>query len=446
MSGPVAPSEARGLIISAVRSGAGKTTLSLGLMRALTRRGLTVQPFKSGPDYIDPAFHEAACRRPSFNLDSWAMPRGLIGGLIARAGASADMTIAEGVMGLFDGVAAEGRTARGATADLAALTGWPVVLVLDVSAQSETAAAVALGCKLYRDDVRVAGVILNRVASEGHERPIRDALERVGIPVLGAMRRRAAIALPDRHLGLVQAGEHADLDGWLDTLADEVASQVSLDAIEASAAPCMLAAEPSGPPLPPPGQRIAVARDRAFSFLYPHMLQGWRDGGAEILFFSPLADEAPDASADAVWLPGGYPELHAGRLAAASRFLGGLHEAAMRGARIHGECGGYMVLGAGLEDADGVRHAMAGLLGLETSFARRKLHLGYRRARLLADSALGSTGGTLWGHEFHYASTLSVIDAPLLDALDARGEPCAERGARRGNVSGTFFHAIAVES
>jgi len=506
MSGPVAPSEARGLIISAVRSGAGKTTLSLGLMRALTRRGLTVQPFKSGPDYIDPAFHEAACRRPSFNLDSWAMPRGLIGGLIARAGASADMTIAEGVMGLFDGVAAEGRTARGATADLAALTGWPVVLVLDVSAQSETAAAVALGCKLYRDDVRVAGVILNRVASEGHERPIRDALERVGIPVLGAMRRRAAIALPDRHLGLVQAGEHADLDGWLDTLADEVASQVSLDAIEASAAPCMLAAEPSGPPLPPPGQRIAVARDRAFSFLYPHMLQGWRDdfssehllrrqvlgarsgdatapqirnlvpsarederwsslpkqtrdgdqihnlvlgwrdGGAEILFFSPLADEAPDASADAVWLPGGYPELHAGRLAAASRFLGGLHEAATRGARIHGECGGYMVLGAGLEDADGVRHAMAGLLGLETSFARRKLHLGYRRARLLADSALGSTGGTLWGHEFHYASTLSVTDAPLLDALDARGEPCAERGARRGNVSGTFFHAIAVES
>ncbi|WKW49377.1 cobyrinate a,c-diamide synthase [Rhodomicrobium lacus] len=446
MSGPVAPCEARGLIISAVRSGAGKTTLSLGLMRALTRRGLTVQPFKSGPDYIDPAFHEAACGRPSFNLDSWAMPRGLIGALIARGGALADMTIAEGVMGLFDGVAAEGRTARGATADLAALTGWPVVLVLDVSAQSETAAAVALGCKLYRNDVRVAGVILNRVASEGHERPIRDALERIGIPVLGAMRRRAAITLPDRHLGLVQAGEHADLDGWLDTLADEVASQVSLDAIEASAAPGMLAAEPSAPPLPPPGQRIAVARDRAFSFLYPHMLHGWRDGGAEILFFSPLADEAPDASADAVWLPGGYPELHAGRLAAASRFLGGLLEAATRGARIHGECGGYMVLGAGLEDADGVRHAMAGLLGLETSFARRKLHLGYRRARLLADSALGSTGGTLWGHEFHYASTLSVADAPLLDALDARGEPCAERGARRGNVSGTFFHAIAVES
>jgi cobyrinic acid a,c-diamide synthase len=435
----------RGVIISAVRSGAGKTTLSLGLMRALTRRGVAVQPFKSGPDYIDPAFHEAACGRPSFNLDTWAMPRALIGSLIARAGAKTDMCIAEGVMGLFDGVAAEGRTARGATADLAALTGWPVVLVLDVSAQSETAAAVALGCKLYRDDVQLAGVILNRVASEGHERPIRAALERIGVPVLGALRRRAAIALPDRHLGLVQAGEHADLDAWLDTLAGEVAAQVSLDAIVASAAPCTLEAAPSAPPLPPPGQRIAVAKDRAFSFLYPHMLQGWRDAGAEILCFSPLADEVPDASADAVWLPGGYPELHAGTLAAASRFLGGLRDAATRGVAVHGECGGYMVLGAGLEDADGVRHAMTGLLGLETSFAKRKLHLGYRRARLLADGALGTAGGTLWGHEFHYASVLAVNDAPLLDAVDARGEPCAETGSRRGRVTGTFFHAIAVE-
>ncbi|MBT3070409.1 cobyrinate a,c-diamide synthase [Rhodomicrobium sp. Az07] len=440
------PSGPRGVIISAVRSGAGKTTLSLGLMRALTRRGDTVQPFKSGPDYIDPAFHEAACGRPSFNLDTWAMPRAMIGGLVARASANTDLCIAEGVMGLFDGVAAEGRTARGATADLAALTGWPVVLVLDVSAQSETAAAVALGCKLYRDDVRLAGVILNRVAGEGHERPIRAALERIGMPVLGALRRRAAIALPDRHLGLVQAGEHADLDGWLDALADEVAAQVSLDAIVASAAPSTLGAAPSAPPLPPPGQRIAVAKDRAFSFLYPHMLQGWRDAGADLLFFSPLADEAPDASADAVWLPGGYPELHAGALAAASRLLDGLRDAAARGACIHGECGGYMVLGSGLEDTDGARHAMAGLLGLETSFARRKLHLGYRRARLLADGALGQAGGTLWGHEFHYASVLAVNDAPLLDAVDARGEPCAETGSRRGSVGGTFFHAIAVEA
>jgi len=454
-----------GIIVAAVRSGAGKTTLSLGLMRALTRRGVPVQPFKSGPDYIDPAFHAAACGRPSFNLDTWAMPRGLIGSLIAHGAEDAalkvpfglsakpaptfagrTLCIAEGVMGLFDGVSAEGRTARGATADLAALTGWPVVLVLDVSAQSETAAAVALGCKLYRDDVRIAGVILNRVAGEGHERPIRAALERIGVPVLGAMRRRAAIALPDRHLGLVQAGEHADLETYLDTLAEEVDAQVSLDAVAASAAPSTLTASAGAPPLPPPGQRIAVARDRVFSFLYPHMLQGWRDAGAELVFFSPLADEAPDASADAVWLPGGYPELHAGTLAAATRFLGGLRHAAERGARIHGECGGYMVLGAGLEDADGARHAMAGLLGLETSFAKRKLHLGYRRARLLADGALGRAGGTLWGHEFHYASTLSVNDAPLLDAVDARGEPCTETGARRGQVTGTFFHAIAVES
>lgn len=440
-----------GLIIAAPHSGAGKTTVALGIMRALRRRGLVVQPFKCGPDYIDPAFHAAASGRASFNLDSWAMGRERLAGLAAEAAADADIVIAEGVMGLFDGVGAAGRCGRGSTADLAALSGWPAVLVLDVSGQAETAAAVALGCRDYRDDVRLAGVILNRLGSPRQEALIAPAMDRLGLPVLGRLGRNKGLALPERHLGLVQAGELAALDDRLESLANAVAGGVALDALLAAAAPAAFAAGQGGqsagpsaatPPLAPPGQRIAIAQDRAFSFLYPHILQGWRAAGAQILPFSPLADEPPDPAADAVWLPGGYPELHAGTLAACSRFHAGLRGLAARGAKIHGECGGYMALGAGLVDAEGARHAMAGLLGLETSFARRRLQLGYRHGRLLADSAIGSSGDIVFGHEFHYASILATDDEPLLALADAQGAPVAEGGSRRGLVTGTFFHAI----
>ncbi|MBX9946507.1 MAG: cobyrinate a,c-diamide synthase, partial [Reyranella sp.] len=201
-----------GLVVAAPRSGAGKTTIALGLMRALRRRGLAVQPFKCGPDYIDPAFHAVAAGRPSFNLDTWAMAEGTLCDLVARQAAGADLAIAEGVMGLFDGVARPGQTARGATADLAALFGWPVVLVLDVSGQTETAAAVALGCARYRDDIEVAGVVLNRIASPRHLALIAPAFERVGLKLFGAIGRDDLLALPERHLGLVQAGETADLE------------------------------------------------------------------------------------------------------------------------------------------------------------------------------------------------------------------------------------------
>jgi cobyrinic acid a,c-diamide synthase len=194
--------------------------------------------------------------------------------------------------------------------------------------------------------------------------------------------------------------------------------------------------------LPPPGQRIALAQDRAFSFMYPHLLRQWREAGAEIIPFSPLADEAPDAAADAVWLPGGYPELHAGVLTSAHAFHKSLRQLAGRSVPIHGECGGYMVLGRGLEDADGVRHEMAGLLGLETSFARRKLHLGYRRARLQRDCSLGAAGSEVFGHEFHYASTVAVSGDSLVDCEDASGVAVPEQGMRQGSVTGTFFHVI----
>jgi len=438
-----------GLIIAAPRSGAGKTTVTLGLLRALRRRGCAVQPFKCGPDYIDPTFHEIAAGRPSFNLDSWAMGQELIDTLATEASAGADISIAEGVMGLFDGAAARGQSGSGTTADLASHLGWPVVLVLDVTGQTETAAAVALGCARYRDDVDIAGVILNRVASERHLSLVAPAFDRIKMPVFGAILREDRLVLPERHLGLVQAREIAAIDERLDAFADIVGAAINLDAIRQSARPAKAAvairdkqSDRARSRLRPPGQRIALAQDRAFSFIYPHLLRQWRLAGAEIIPFSPLADEPPDATADAVWLPGGYPELHAGALASAHGFRQGLQKLARHSIPIHGECGGYMVLGRGLEDADGNRHEMTGLLGLETSFSNRRLHLGYRRARLRVACFLGAVGTEVLGHEFHYASTVLASGDPLVDCRDAAGAVVPEQGARQGSTTGTFFHVI----
>ncbi len=466
-----------GLVISAPASGTGKTTVTLGLLAAFRAQGVAVQPFKCGPDYIDPAFHSAAAGRASLNLDSFAMAPDRLLSLTATGAA---LILAEGAMGLYDGAAlapkgeaarlppppvgegwgggATGRTAgqpsptpapgesrpagpfgTGAAAEIAALTGWPVLLVLDASGQAQSTGAVARGFDGFRPGVRVAGVILNRVASPRHEAMLRAGLAEAGIACLGALPRRPDLALPERHLGLVQAQETGDLPARLAALAALVAAHCDLDAIRAAARP----GPAPGPlrPLPPPGGRIALARDAAFSFTYPHLLADWRAAGAEVLPFSPLADEGPDPTATVCWLPGGYPELHAGRLAAATRFLGGLRAfAATR--PVHGECGGYMVLGQGLTDAAGTAHAMAGLLGLETSYAARRLHLGYRRAALAAPMPGFPTGTALLGHEFHYSAILAQPDLPLAAVTDAAGAPVAETGSRRGHVTGSFFHLI----
>ncbi len=439
-----------GFIVAAPQSGAGKTTVTLGLMRAFRRRGVVVQPFKCGPDYIDPAHHTVAAGRDSINLDTWAMHPTLISHLLADANQGAALAIAEGVMGLFDGVAEAGQSARGATADLAALLRWPIVLVLDVAGQAETAAALALGCARYRDDIAIAGVILNRVASARHLDMIKPAFERIDMPIFGSLANNGDLLLPERHLGLVQAQEVLDVDGRIERIALAIETGVDLDRLMRAARGAQLdrahAATARAPiRLVPPGQRIALAHDTAFSFIYPHVLSQWRSAGAEILPFSPLADQAPSPDADAVWLPGGYPELHAGRLSQAQSFRRGMAALADRGAAIHGECGGYMVLGDGLEDASGERHAMLGLLPLETSFRRRKLHLGYRRVRLRKDCSLGRNGARLMGHEFHYASTLSSGGDDIVDCTDAAGHQIAERGGCRRTVTGTFFHVIDRE-
>ena len=434
----------RGLIVAAPRSGGGKTTITLALLAALARRGVAVRAAKSGPDYIDPAFHAATCGRDSLTLDSWAMPPALLDATLARAGGDAELLLVESAMGLFDGIDAP-RGQRGSAADLAARYRLPVLLVLDVSGQSQSVAAVARGFATHDPAVRIAGVVLNRVASPRHHAGAATALREAGIALLGSVPRDPALALPERHLGLVQAREHGTLDGFLAGLGAMAERDLDLAGILDLAGPIEAAAPAPGPPLPPPGQRIAVADDAAFSFLYPHLAAGWRDAGAELVRFSPLADQPPPADCDSCWLPGGYPELHAGTLAAAGQFRAGL--AAFAKTRpVHGECGGYMVLGQALTNAAGTAHAMTGLLGHATSFATRRLHLGYREATLVADCAVGRAGQRLRGHEFHYATVVdSGRDAPLADLADAAGTAFGPAGGRRGQVSGSFFHAIALQ-
>lgn len=457
---PATPATPSGLIVAAPATSSGKTTLTLGLLRALRHRGRRVTAFKTGPDYIDPAFHTAALgdpARPCINLDGWAMDDAAIGGLLHHHAADAELVIGEGVMGLFDGAKGvrghdeQGR-GDGSTADLAARLGLPVVLVVNAKGQGASIAALVEGFARFRADVAVAGVILNRVSSDNHGAVLRAALAQLdpAIPVLGCVPDNAALALPSRHLGLVQAAEHGQLERFIEDAADLVARHVDLDALADLARPLRsLGANDPGILLPPLGQRIAVARDDAFRFAYPAMIEGWRRAGADVRFFSPLADEEADADADAVFLPGGYPELHAGRLAANRGFLESLRRAAGRNALVYGECGGYMVLGETLADARDVTHPMAGLLPLATSFAERRLHLGYRRARIAAPgSPFGRLGERWRGHEFHYATVLREDPLQggaeaLFECADAAGNILGYQGLRRGAAMGSFVHLIA---
>lgn len=414
----------RGLILSAPASGSGKTTITLGILRALSRSGATVRGAKSGPDYIDTRFHAAASGRECVNLDAWAMTPDRIRALSAGEG----LLLIEGAMGLFDGAPPDG---RGATADLARHLGLPVVLVVEAARQAQSVAPLVAGFARHDPAVPVAGVILNRVGSERHDRMLRAAVASVGLDVLGSVPRLTGLETPSRHLGLVQAQEHPTLEHFLNAAADTVAETCALDRITALAAP--LPDPPPARPMAPPAQRLAIAQDEAFAFAYPHLLTDWRSAGAEITVFSPLAD-APPPPADLVILPGGYPELHAGRLAANTRFLSGLRVANA----VYGECGGYMVMGDGLIDASGQRHAMAGLLRLETSFATRKLHLGYRHLTPKG----GPFKGPLNGHEFHYATTLRAEGPPVFAASDAEGVQLPDMGLRNGTSCGSFAHII----
>ena len=435
---------APGVIIAAPASGSGKTTVTLALLRALRGQGLRVGSFKVGPDYIDPAFHAHASGLLCPNLDSWAMRIETLSGLGDQISKDVDLVIGEGVMGLFDGTL----IGQGSTADLASLFDLPVVLVVDASRMGASAAALVEGFIRHREDVDVAGVVFNRVASDIHADLLKRACnDHFSQPVIGCLPTDSRLDMPSRHLGLVQADEKPSLESFLDEAAALITNHLDLDQIQRLARPFGLGLYgPPACPLRPLGQRIAVASDLAFAFSYPAVLAGWRQAGADVSVFSPLNDEAPSGYADAVYLPGGYPELHAGRLAANVNFLEGLRQAAARSAFIYGECGGFMVLGDTLIDADGKAHKMAGLLPISTSFEAPKRHLGYRSLTLQQPCPLGSAGTTFRGHEFHYASMIEPNEpadkTTLFAAKDARGKSKADQGFVRGSVAGSFMHLI----
>jgi cobyrinic acid a,c-diamide synthase len=424
------------LIIAAPQSGSGKTLITLALLRAFRNQGLRIAAAKVGPDYIDPRFHAVATGLPSFNLDPWAMRGDLIDTLLMAAGNEVDLILIEGVMGMFDGAVG----GRGSTADLARHLHLPLVLVIDASRQAQSVAALVHGFTTFRPELTVAGVVLNRVAGERHLNALAEYLP----PdlLLGSMPRLAELEIPSRHLGLTQACELAGLEPLIAAAAESIRSSIDLDRVLRLARKPALDAREARP-LPPLGQRIAVASDEAFGFCYEHLLAGWRGQGAQISFFSPLADEAPAGQADAVFLPGGYPELHAGRLSAAGNFRAGLRAAERRDALIYGECGGFMVMGEALIDDHGRCHAMAGLLSHVTSFASPRLTLGYRSLR--HESPLPFPD-RLRGHEFHYSTlTSGAAERSLFDMADASGVPLGSRGSRRGRVMGSYAHVIDGE-
>lgn len=400
-----------GIVVAGVASGVGKTTVTLGLLAALRRRGLVVQAFKVGPDFIDPGFHRLVSGRPSYSLDGWMCGRDHVLATYIRRSRGADLAVVEGVMGCFDGRSADSDEAS--TAEIAKWLGLPVILVVDVRAQSRSAAAVVQGFERFDADLDLAGVILNRAGGERHARTVQEAIASTcRATPLGALVRDASLGVPERHLGLVTAVEGPLAASQIGRLADAVERAVDLDAVMG------LARARSTPRAHIPGRcstgavasaraRIGVAHDVAFQFYYEENLDRLREAGAELVFWSPVTDgELPDV--DGLYFGGGYPELHASSLTANARMRSEVHRASERGTPIYAECGGLMYLGESLEDHEGVAHAMVGVLPATVRMRPRRLSLGYTDVRFVADTPLGPAGTTARGHEFHY----SIMDAP----------------------------------
>lgn len=424
---------ATGFVIAAPHSGSGKTLVTLGLCRALADQGVRVAPAKSGPDYIDTQFLSRAARNGAINLDAWAMTQKRLRALAAQHTEEADVLIIEGVMGLFDGALG----GAGSTADLAAGLNLPVLLVVDCGHMAQSVAAIVEGFRNFRPDVRVPGIILNRVASDKHEEMLRQACAERDLPIVGIVRKQEALEMPSRHLGLVQPGEIEGIETIIKAAAEAVSQGLDLDALAQLAAPVPTAVNAQR--LPPLGQRISIARDAGFAFMYEHWWRDWRNAGAEIGFFSPLQNEEPSPVADAVFLPGGYPELHGEKLANAARLKQGLLDARDRGALIYGECGGYMLLGQSLTTQAGETFEMAGLLPHSTRIDKPRRSLGYRQLRHLGPLPFART---LRGHEFHYSADTEPVGEQLFAATDAMGRRLRPMGSVAGRVCGSYAHVI----
>lgn len=431
----------RRLTIAAPSSGCGKTTVTLALLAALSRRGVVVAPFKVGPDFIDPGHHARACGRISRNLDGWMCGENWVRQAFAQGSLGAELALIEGVMGLFDGAAGDSEV--GSSAEVAKWLGAPVLLVIDARAQARSAAAVLQGFANFDPLLQVAGVIFNRVGSPGHAEMLREAVASVpGLPpVLGCLPRSEELALPERHLGLVTAEDAGYDAAFFARLADWVEDHVDLDELIRVAAPHPACGHPlpegegkqlkAGSPV-----RIAVARDAAFCFYYLDNLELLEAAGAELVFFSPLADEHLPAGIDGLYLGGGYPELHAARLAANAGLRQQIHSAATAGLPVYAECGGFMYLSEAID-----QQPMVGVFPARARMLPRRRALGYREVTLSADSLLGPAGTMARGHEFHYSEMeLPEAISRCYRMTRRQGEVVGEEGYRTGNVLGSYVH------
>ncbi len=440
------------LVIGAASSGAGKTSLTLGLLGALRARGLDVRPFKVGPDYIDSGLHARVTGRPSRNLDPALMGRRASLASLARNGAGGEVAVIEGVMGYYDGLPAS-------SADLAALVRAPAVLAIDASGAAESCAATALGFLRFRRRSGIGAFILNRVAGASHYRMAAEAVtRRTGLPVLGYLASDPALSLPERHLGL--AGDAARFDEVAAGLAKAVAATIDLDGLLALAGTAPELADELAAPLdatsgPRAGRPlIAVARDEAFSFYYEDNLDTLKALGAELAFWSPLRDPGPPAGSSALYLGGGYPELHAAALAANAPARAAVKAAALAGMPLYAECGGYLYLLESLSSMDGIDYPGCGLFPGRARMGARLAALGYRDCRTLAPGLAGPAGTRLSGHVFHYAfvaggstpvdagQDCATVTAPALSLVSRRrpDAPPALEGAGYRNAFGSFLH------
>ncbi len=426
------------LVIAGVSTGVGKTTITLGLLEAFRRRGLRVQAFKVGPDFIDPGFHELVTGRPSYNLDGWMCGREPVLACVARHASDADVAVVEGMMGCFDGI--DGVSEAGATAQVAKWLGAPVFLVLDAWASARSAGAVALGFERFDPDLRMAGVIVNRVGSEGHGRMVLEAIKSAcQATPLGAIPRNDSLVLPERHLGLVTAVEGTLLPEKLRSLGNAIERSLDLDRLLALAAPVELPPPTRSEPTARIG-RIGVAHDQAFQFYYVENLEMLREAGAELVFWSPLEGrELPEV--DGLYFGGGYPELHARRLAENASVREGVRQFAEAGRPIYAECGGLMYLTETLEDTDGVAHPMVGVLPTIVRMRPRRMALGYTEVTFTGSTPLGPAGSVARGHEFHY-STLGPVPESVerVYRLERRGAVGCAEGYLVGRTLMSYIH------
>jgi cobyrinic acid a,c-diamide synthase len=438
------------IVIGAAASSVGKTTIAAGVIAALRRQGLIVQPFKCGPDYIDPSYHERAAGRPCRNLDAWMLDDTQLLQGFSRACRDADIAVIEGVMGLFDG--SNWHDERASTAQIAKLLRAPVLLVVDIAGAARSAAAVVLGCQHFDPDLTLRGVVLNFAGSEGHANGCAEAITTItGVPVLGWLPRDSKLQIPERHLGLVPGGEQLDSSSLIARIADAVTERFDLAAVTEIARTAVEmpgTSELAPVSLRQPGVRrpaIAVARDEAFCFYYPENLELLIEAGAAIEFFSPLRGERPSPHIAGVYLGGGYPELHASELAFNTGLWHTLQDLRLRDAPIYAECGGFMVLTQSLIDCEGRSWPMAGLIPGVARMTDKLAALGYRHATALRPNLLSNGGDVLRGHEFRYSTwDCDEPSAGADSAWQVRGTrteaPVDSGGFVSGNLLASYLH------